>query len=57
MTWKQDPTFWTPLETERLLLRRPEETDRPAAVRLHADPRTNAHNPARASGGRPHHGG
>lgn len=45
MSWKQDPTFWTPLETGRLLLRRPEETDRTAAVRLHADPRTNAHNP------------
>lgn len=45
MTWKQDPAFWTPLETGRLLLRRPEESDRAAAVALHSDPRTNAHNP------------
>ena len=34
------------LETERLLLRPPTETDLEAIFELHSDPRTNRHNPA-----------
>lgn len=42
----QDAADWTPVTTARLVLRRPEGPDEPAAVRLHTDPRTNVHHPA-----------
>lgn len=39
---------WTPLHTDRLILRRPEGTDETAALDLHTDPRTNVHHPSPA---------
>ncbi|MCC9144517.1 MULTISPECIES: GNAT family N-acetyltransferase [unclassified Arthrobacter] len=42
---RQDPSDWTPAATEHLLLRRLENTDHDAAIRIHVDPRTNLHNP------------
>ncbi|UWX96888.1 GNAT family N-acetyltransferase [Arthrobacter zhaoxinii] len=42
---RQDPDDWTPVSTERLLLRRLERADYDAAVRIHTDLRTNRHNP------------
>ncbi|MCC9173787.1 GNAT family N-acetyltransferase [Arthrobacter sp. zg-Y179] len=42
---RQDPSDWTPVSTERLLLRRLERADYDAAIRIHTDPRTNRHNP------------
>ena len=41
----QNPADWTPVTTERLLLRRLEGADYDAALRIHTDPRTNLHNP------------
>ncbi|MDN3483218.1 GNAT family N-acetyltransferase [Arthrobacter sp. APC 3897] len=42
----QDVADWTPVHTRRLILRRPEAADEPAALDLHTDPRTNVHHPA-----------
>ena len=42
---RQDPSDWTPVSTERLLLRRLKRADFDAAVAIHTDPRTNRHNP------------
>lgn len=42
---RQDPSDWTPVTTERLLLRRLEPEDRRDAIRIHADPAANLYNP------------
>jgi len=42
---EQPVALWTPLQTERLLFRRPEAGDLDAAVRIHTDPATNRHHP------------
>ena len=42
---RQNTQAWTPVTTERLLLRRLEPADRDDAIRIHADPRTNRYNP------------
>ena len=39
---------WSPVHTDRLILRRPEGADEAAALDLHTDPRTNRHHPAPA---------
>ncbi len=41
---RQDTSRWTPVTTERLLLRRIMDTDHSAAVRIHTDPRTTRYN-------------
>lgn len=41
----QDVADWTPVHTDRLILRRPEGSDESAALDLHTDPRTNVHHP------------
>ena len=42
----QDAADWTPILTDRLILRRPVGSDEAAALELHTDPRTNVHHPA-----------
>lgn len=41
----QNPADWTPVTTERLLLRRLAPADADPGIRIHADPRANLHNP------------
>lgn len=43
---RQDAALWTPLESERLTVRRPVAGDRASAIAIHVDPATNAHHPA-----------
>lgn len=57
---EQNARDWSPVRTDRLLLRRPLARDESAAVDLHTDPRTNVHHPApstvtRASSARTFH--
>jgi ribosomal-protein-alanine N-acetyltransferase len=42
---RQKTQAWSPVTTERLLLRQLEPADREDAVRIHSDPRTNRYNP------------
>lgn len=42
---QQDPNSWTPVSTERLVLRRPSLEDRDTAIRIHMDPNTNRFHP------------
>lgn len=46
---EQKVADWSPLWTERLLLRRPETSDESAAVHIHTDPLTNRHHPEPAT--------
>lgn len=46
---EQNARDWSPISTQRLLLRRPLAEDEAAAVDLHTDPRTNVHHPAAAT--------
>ena len=41
----QNERDWTPRETDRLLLRRPQSGDLAVALAIHLDPRTNQHHP------------
>ena len=41
----QNPADWTPVTTDRLLLRRLAPEDHDAGIRIHVDPRANLHNP------------
>ena len=42
----QNPDDWTPVTTDRLLLRRLSPDDHDAGIRIHTDPRANLHNPS-----------
>lgn len=42
---RYEPGIWTPVLTQRLVLRRPHYEDRDVAIKIHSDPRTNRHHP------------
>lgn len=44
-TMRQGAARWSPLDTERLIFRRPLESDRASAIEIHVDPATNRHHP------------